>query len=72
MTTLHVTIPADLEEELTRLQPDLETIVLKAIRQFIGSTAPVATEHDLEMATAHDQTDEFLTPQELAYYLALP
>lgn len=71
MTTLHLTIPTDLENELSRLQIDPELVAIKAIRQYISSNISVATEHDMESAAAKDNADEYLTTQELNYYLAL-
>ncbi len=68
---LQLTIPADLEVPLSRLQPNPETVVLDAIRQLLVAKTGVADDHDLEMAAVCDNTDPFLTPAELAYYLAL-
>ena len=71
MTTLHLALPTDLERELSSIRPDLETVVLEAIRAFLAARVFVTTEEDLEKATIQDNADEFLTPQELTYYLAL-
>ena len=68
---MHLTIPTDLERALSGIRPDLETTVLEAIHQFLASRLFVATEQDIEKATTQDNADEFLTPQELAYYLTL-
>ena len=69
MTLIHLNIPSDLETELSKLQTDLETVVITALRQYVLS---VANEKDLEIAAVQDNVDDFLTAQELDYYLTLP
>lgn len=71
MATLQLNIPTDLENELFKLQIDLESVVIKAIRQYISSNISVASEQDMELAASQDNGDEYLTLQELNYYLAL-
>jgi hypothetical protein len=68
---LQLTIPPDLEEPLSRLQPNPETAILNAIRQLLATRTSPADDHDLEMAAITDTSDSLLTPTELAYYLAL-
>lgn len=72
MTLIHLNIPSDLETELSKLQTDLETVVITALRQYVLSVVSVANEKDLEIAAVQDNVDDFLTAQELDYYLTLP
>jgi hypothetical protein len=72
MTLIHLNIPSDLETELSKLQTDLETVVITALRQYVLSVVSVANEKDLEIAAVQDNVDDFLTAGELDYYLTLP
>jgi hypothetical protein len=72
MTLIHLNIPSDLETELSKLQTDLETVVITALRQYVLSVVSVANEKDLEIAAVQDNADDFLTARELDYYLTLP
>ncbi|MCE7039995.1 hypothetical protein [Dyadobacter sp. CY312] len=71
MTTLHVNIPADLEMELSKLQIDVETVVIDALRLYVLGNVFTATDEDVEIASVTDIADEILTADERNYYLNL-
>lgn len=70
MTVLNLRIPNDLAEELSVFKSDYETVIIDAIREYL-SLHTTASEDDLEHAAVQDNSDDYLTPKELEYYLSL-
>lgn len=71
MTVIRIHIPDDIETALAAIPGDKEQFILEAVRhQLSGLT--LATEGDIESAAALDLGDDFLSQDELNYYLNLP
>lgn len=70
MMVLNLRIPDDLAEELSGLESDVETVVIAAIRQYL-SLRTSASADDIGFAAIQDNSDDFLNPTELKYYLSL-
>lgn len=71
MTVLNLNIPNDLVEELSVFKSDYEAVIIDAIREYLSLHTSVS-EDDIEQAAIQDNSDDFLTPKELEYYLSLP
>ena len=71
MTIIELQIPDDLEPALQQVSGDKQQFILDAVRQHL-SDLTVATDADIEVATAIDLRSEMLTQDELTYYLNLP
>lgn len=71
MTVIELKIPDDLEPALQQVPGDKQQFILDAVRYQLSELS-VATDADIEAATASDLRDELLTPDELTYYLNLP
>jgi hypothetical protein len=71
MTVIELHIPEELEPALQQIPGDVETYILDLIRRQLAMPQS-ATDEDVEMASAHDLSDDYLAPDELAYYLNLP
>lgn len=71
MTVISLTIPDELESALQDLPVPVETFILDAVRKEL--TPPKwASDADLETASASDVDTDFLSQQEIDYYMALP
>ncbi len=68
MPLLSLNIPADLANELNSFKSDRDTVVVDAIRQYLAAQV---NESDIEDAAAQDNGTDFLTIQEVDYYMAL-
>ena len=71
MTVIELQIPDDLEPALRQVPGDKQQFILDAVRHQLSEIS-VATDADIEAATATDLRDESLTQDELTYYLNLP
>lgn len=71
MTIIQVHIPDELEPALQQLPGDVEDFIVEAVRKQL-SLPTQAEDADIEASAAVDLGDEFLTPEEVQYYLSLP
>jgi hypothetical protein len=69
--TVHLHIPEDLASQLTPFGSEVENFILRAVRTQL-STPESATDAHIEQAAVLDTAEDFLSPEELAYYLNLP
>ena len=71
MTVIQVHIPDELESALQQVPGDVEEFIVEAMRKQLA--LPVQAEDaDMEASAAVDAGDEFLSPEEVQYYLNLP
>lgn len=71
MTLIQLHIPDDLSKNLNEATTNVESFVINAIRHELDRTQ-TASDVEIETSAIIDQTSEFLTPEELKYYLNLP
>lgn len=71
MTVIELQIPDDLEPALQQVPGDKQQFILDAVQHQLSELS-VATDADIEAATAIDLRNELLTQDELTYYLNLP
>ena len=71
MTVISLTIPDELEPALQEVPGSVEAFILEAIRKEL-IPQQWASDAELEAATAADSDDDFLSQQDLQYYLSLP
>jgi hypothetical protein len=71
MTVIQIHIPDELEPALQQVPGDVEEFIVEAVRKQLA--LPVQAEDtDIEASAAVDAGDEFLSPEEVQYYLNLP
>jgi hypothetical protein len=71
MTLIQISIPDELSIALKSVTQDINSFVTDAIRHELDRTQS-ATDIEIEAATISDISDEFLSSDELQYYLSLP
>lgn len=71
MTVIELTIPDDLEPALQQVPGDTQQFILDAVRLHLRKIS-VATDAEIETASASDLQNDLLTNSELSYYLNLP
>lgn len=70
MTVISLIIPDELEPALQKVPGSVEAFILEAIRREL-TPQQWASDAELEAATAADNDDDFLSRQDLQYYLSL-
>lgn len=71
MTLIQISIPDELSIALKSVAQDVNSFVTEAIRHELDRTQS-ASDMEIEAATISDISDEFLSSNELQYYLSLP
>lgn len=71
MTVIHLSIPDDLGLILNKTTKDVNSFVTNAIRHELDR-AITATDADIELASISDNSSDYLSIDELKYYLSLP
>jgi hypothetical protein len=71
MTVISLTIPDELESALLAIPGSVEAFILDAVRSQL-LPHQWASDSDLEEAAVADSDDDFLSQQDIQYYLALP
>ncbi len=71
MTVIQVHIPDELEPALQQVPGDVEEFIVEAVRKQLA--LPVQAEDaDIDASATVDAGEEFLSPEEVQYYLNLP
>lgn len=71
MTVIQIHIPDELEPALQQVPGDVEEFIVEAVRKQLA--LPIQAEDaDIEVSAVVDAGDEFLSPEEIEYYLNLP
>lgn len=71
MTLIQISIPDELSIALKSVAKDVNSFVTDAIRHELDRTQS-ATDIEIEAANIFDNSGEYLSPDELKYYLNLP
>lgn len=71
MTVIHLSIPDDLGLILNKTTKDVNSFVTNAIRHELDRAITV-TDADIELASISDNSSDYLSIDELKYYLSLP
>lgn len=71
MTVIQIHIPDELEPALQQLPGDIEEFIVEAVRKQLAQPIQ-ADDVDIEASAAVDLGDDFLSKEELQYYLNLP
>lgn len=71
MTVIQVHIPDELEPALQQVPGDVEDFIVEAVRKQL-LVPRQAEDADIEASAAVDSGDDFLSPEEVQYYLSLP
>jgi len=71
MTVIQLHIPDELESALQQVPGDVEAFILNAVKRQLD-TSLQADDTDIEASASLDLGDDFLSEEELNYYLNLP
>jgi len=71
MTVIRLHIPDELESALQQVPGDVEAFILNAVKRQLD-TSLQADDADIEASASLDLGDDFLSEEELNYYLNLP
>jgi len=71
MTVIQLHIPDELESALQQVPGDVEAFILNAVKRQLD-TSLQADDADIEASASLDLGDDFLSEEELNYYLNLP
>ena len=71
MTVISLTIPDELESALQAVPGGAEAFILEAVRKELN-LSEWASDAELEVAAAADADEDFLSQQDVQYYMTLP